>query len=375
MTVKRSPIPSSSPVSMAPNKHKPLLSTVQTTTLSITVTAADDSVTEDTAADTTASGTVSISDTDTGEGSLVSSTATYGNVSVDSDGNWTYTLDNNQADVQGLNDGDTLIDTIIFTSDDGTTQTQEITINGTNDAATVSSADVELTETDAPLSTSGTLTATDVDNTDNAFVASTVVGTYGDFAIDASGAWTFDANAAFNELNVGDSYTETFNVTSEDGTASTVEITINGTNDAATVSSATVALTETDAPLSTSGTLTATDVDNTDNAFVASTVVGTYGDFAIDAAGAWTFDANAAFNELNVGDSYTETFNVTSEDGTASTVEITINGTNDAATVSSATVALTETDAPLSTSGTLTATDVDNTDNAFVASSSCWHVW
>ncbi|WP_220733816.1 VCBS domain-containing protein, partial [Shewanella morhuae] len=68
-----------------------------------------------------------------------------------------------------------------------------------------------------------------------------------------------------------------------------------------------------------------------------------------------TFTANSAFDALNVGDSITETFNVTSIDGTPSTVKITIEGTNDAAVVSSADVTLTETNAPLTTGGTLTA--------------------
>ena len=63
------------------------------------------------------------------------------------------------------------------------------------------------------------------------------------------------------------------------------------------------------------------------------------------------------------GDNVSETFNVQSEDGTASTVSITINGTNDAAAVSSAAVTLTETDVALTTLGTLTSTDVDNIDN------------
>ena len=152
---------------------------------------------------------------------------------------------------------------------------------------------------------------------------------------------------------MGDNVNETFNVTSVDGTPSTVQITINGTNDAATVSSASVALVETDAALSTSGTLTSTDVDNLDDTFTPSSTVGAIGTFSIDAAGAWTFTANSAFDSLNVGDNVNETFNVTSVDGTPSTVQITINGTNDAATVSSASVALVETDAALSTSGTL----------------------
>ena len=134
---------------------------------------------------------------------------------------------------------------------------------------------------------------------------------------------------------------ETFNVTSIDGTPSTVTITINGTNDAATVSSATVALDETNNALTTSGTLTSSDVDNP-NTFNPANLNGTYGSFSIDADGNWGFTANDAFDSLNVGDKLSETFNVTSIDGTPSTVTITINGTNDAATVSSATVALDE---------------------------------
>ncbi|WP_218642504.1 VCBS domain-containing protein, partial [Vibrio ostreicida] len=217
------------------------------------------------------------------------------------------------------------------------------------------------------LSTGGTLTATDVDNPDNQFNANTLTGEYGTFAIDANGAWTFTANSAFNELNVGDHVNETFNVSSVDGTLSTVTVTIQGTNDAASVSSASVTLTESDAALSTGGTLTATDVDNPDNQFNANTHIGEYGTFAIDANGVWTFTANSAFDELNVGDQVQETFAVTSIDGTASSVTVTIQGTNDAASVSSASVTLTESDAALSTGGTLTATDVDNPDNQFTA--------
>ncbi|MFV7786206.1 VCBS domain-containing protein, partial [Shewanella marisflavi] len=172
------------------------------------------------------------------------------------------------------------------------------------DAADVSSASVTLTETNDPLTTGGTLTATDVDNPDNTFTPLTVEGTYGTFTLLGNGEWTFTANSAFDELNVGDSYSETFNVTSIDGTPSTVTVTINGTNDAADVSSASVTLTETNDPLTTGGTLTATDVDNPDNTFTPLTVEGTYGTFTLLGNGEWTFTANSAFDELNVGDSY-----------------------------------------------------------------------
>ncbi|MEZ9549607.1 VCBS domain-containing protein, partial [Vibrio crassostreae] len=103
-------------------------------------------------------------------------------------------------------------------------------------------------------------------------------------------------------LNVGDKVEETFTVSSIDGTTSTIKVTINGTNDAATVSSATVAIDETDKAVTTSGTLTSTDVDNPDNTFTPDSIVGSNGDLTIDANGHWVFTANNAFNQLNVGD-------------------------------------------------------------------------
>ena len=211
-----------------------------------------------------------------------------------------------------------------------------IPINGTIDAATISSANVTLTERNTALTTSGTLTASDGDTTANTFTAATITGTTGTFAIDAAGAWTFSANSAYDSLNVGQNVNETFAVTSVDGTASAVKITINGSNDAATVSSADVALTETNAALTTSGTLTSADVDNPANSFTPATITGTLGTFAIDAAGAWTFSANSAFDSLNVGSNVNETFAVTSADGTASAGKITINSSHDAAPASTA---------------------------------------
>ena len=41
-----------------------------------------------------------------------------------------------------------------------------------------------------------------------------------------------------------------------------------------------------------------------------------YGTFTIDAAGAWTYTAGTAHNEFVAGTTYTDTFTVTSADGT-----------------------------------------------------------
>ena len=89
------------------------------------------------------------------------------------------------------------------------------------------------------------------------------------------------------------------------------------------------------------------------------------------AAGVWTYtlnNANSAVQALNVGDTLTDTFTVTTVDGTPQVVTITINGTNDAAIISGTTtgsvieaggVANAVLGTPTAT-GTLTDTDVDN---------------
>ncbi len=312
------------------------------------------------------SGILTVTDVDTGEAHFATSSTgstdiagSFGTLHLTDTGSWTYDLDNTNPTVQALGKGSTATDTITVHSADGTPHQVTITVNGTNDAATVSSATVAIYETDKAVTTSGTLTSTDVDNPDNAFTPDSISGTNGDLTIDANGHWAFTANGAFNQLNVGDKVEETFTVSSVDGTPSTIKVTINGTNDTATVSSATVAIDETDKAVTTSGTLTSTDVDNPDNTFTPDSIAGTNGDLTIDATGHWVFTANSAFNQLNVGDKVEETFTVSSVDGTPSTIKITINGTNDKAVISGTSVGAVTEESQLQTSGSLTVTDVD----------------
>ncbi len=311
-----------------------------------------------------ASGTLTVTDPDAGEAAFVAQTAVagaHGSFSIDAAGVWTYTLNNADPAVQALGDGQTLPpETFTVRSIDGTAQVITVSITGTNDAAVIGTATVNLTETDAVLTTGGTLTISDVDSPAT-FVAQTgTVGTYGTFTINAAGVWTYTASSAHNEFAAGTTYSETFTVASADGTTSTVTVNILGTNDAAVLSTATVNLTETNAVLSTNGTLTISDVDSPATFVAQAGTVGAYGTFTINAAGAWTYTASSAHNEFAAGTTYSETFTVASADGTTSTVTVNIVGTNDAAVLSSATVNLTETDAVLTTGGTLTISDVDS---------------
>ncbi|TYK64630.1 VCBS domain-containing protein, partial [Colwellia echini] len=187
----------------------------------------------------TAIGTIEIIDEDTGEGTLASSTATYGTVAVDAAGQWTYSLDNNNAAVQALPAGQTLVDTITFTSDDGTTETQTITITGSNDAAdiTVTASDTLVTEDDASNNTAtGTVSVSDIDTGEGTLVSSTA--SYGTVVVDGTGVWEYsldDSNAAVQALPDGETLTDTITFTSDDGTTETQTITITGSNDAADI--------------------------------------------------------------------------------------------------------------------------------------------
>ena len=322
------------------------------------LSSADISLTE-TNARLSTSGTLTITDVDNpalfvAQTNVAGSTGTF---SINAAGAWTYTA--NSA-FDSLNVGQSVSDTFTVAAVDGTTTTVRVTINGTNDAAVLSSAVIPLTETNAALSTSGVLSISDVDSPATFAAQLNTAGTYGVFSIDAAGAWTFTANSALDYLAAGQSVSDTFTVAAFDGTTSTVRVTINGTNDAAVLSSASVNLAETGAILSTGGSLTIFDPDSPALFTAQTNTVGVNGFFSINAAGAWTYTSNTAVAELGTGQSVSDTFTVASADGTTTTVKVTLTGANTAAILSSAVVNLTETNAALSTGGTLTITDVDN---------------
>jgi len=162
----------------------------------------------------------------------------------------------------------TAVFTITVTDDEGATDTQDvtITITGANDVPiiTVEAGDSDgatLTETDAALTSNGTLSVVDLDITDTVNVTVTSVAESGVTAglasnnsallamlsvdigniidnANTSGVinWTFDSSAeAFDYLAVGESLVLTYTVTVTDSqnatNTQTVTITINGTNE------------------------------------------------------------------------------------------------------------------------------------------------
>ncbi|HKU07596.1 MAG TPA: DUF5801 repeats-in-toxin domain-containing protein [Bradyrhizobium sp.] len=159
----------------------------------------------------------------------------------------------------------------------------------------------------------------------------------------ASGAYTFvPNNDAINALKTDT--TQNFIITVSDGTLSDTEtftIHIHGVEDAAIISgTATGAVIEvrnvidaTPGTLTTTGTLTDTDPDDPPNTFTAvsspTRSTGGYGTFTMTTAGTWIYTldkTNSAVQALAVGATLTDSFTVTSIDGTPKVVTITIHG-------------------------------------------------
>ncbi|EJO27399.1 VCBS domain-containing protein, partial [Achromobacter marplatensis] len=138
-------------------------------------------------------------------------------------------------------------------------------------------------------------------------------GQHGTFSIDADGKWTYtltNNDPAVQGLGAGKTLTETFTVTTADGT------------------------------LVATGKIDVTDIDTTDTHTwsVNDGGKGTYGSFSVAGLGDWTYNlgnANKDVQGLKSGETFTETFTVTVDDGNGGVVSkdvtVTINGTDDGA--------------------------------------------
>ncbi|WP_297781538.1 VCBS domain-containing protein [uncultured Roseovarius sp.] len=344
---------------------------------------------------------------------------TYGSLFVSANGSYRYVLDDTLAATQALNDGEGVTEVFDYTiANNGggvgneASATLTVNITGANDTPVISFVEgqevgtVEEEGVDAqnaaintpPTTATGTLSADDVDAEHGASgtaltwgvqagVGQTVelgeiLGTYGSFAIDASGNWTFTLDneaEAVQSLHDSESVFETFTVTVTDTRGATVTqdvaITINGTNDVPLILAtlgADTSVTELgisadpivgpEGPIPSgdpeaSGSFSTSDVDTggADQVIwsitgvngeaiehsvangLAAEAVGTYGSLVLTSAGGWSYqldDRDADTQALAAGVIVTDTFTVRVADGlggySEDTVTVTVTGTNDA---------------------------------------------
>lgn len=329
---------------------------------------------------------------------LVSGSGTYGTLTLDNDGNWTYTLDNNSSAVQQLNQDELVTDTFSVTVVDkfGKTVVDEhgepvmmifkVDVTGTNDAPDISgSLTGSMLNTDDDGKISGNLNDGDVDSSDShTWSIDDTDGVYGELSINNSGKWTYTLDKTIPEviaLGEGDTLTETFEVTVTDSygekSTETVTVVIDGSNLPPEFN------TDPDAPefvielkedelITDSRTLTINDPNSGDTVtFDAKTLTGTYGTFTVDADGVWTYtlDNDASHIQgLNEGEPVSEVFTVFAVDDhgakTSQQVTVNITGTNDAPTITGKNTGVVTEEPGSKISGTAVVADVDIGDTS-----------
>ncbi|MCP4408804.1 MAG: hypothetical protein GY807_13785, partial [Gammaproteobacteria bacterium] len=189
---------------------------------------------------------------------------------------------------------------------------------------------------DALLETTGSLTVTDPDLGESSFSAGTIVGTYGNLAIDVSGNWSYAADnpqAAIQQLDVGESVNDVLTVTTADGTTHDITITISGAEDAPVITATSTGTVAEDDTLTANGTFSISDVDSNDNPISFPDEGSTLGDngfgnFVLSGS-TWTYTLNtahASVQALDAGQSLTDSHTFIASDGSSQLVTVTING-------------------------------------------------
>ncbi|WP_255312095.1 VCBS domain-containing protein [Aliivibrio sp. 1S175] len=326
---------------------------------------------------------VDLSDTHTWE--VLPATGSYGSITVDANGKWTYTINNSLDITQQLAEGENAEDRFIVTVDDGQGGTDQkeiiISLEGTNDLpSVVDSNDTGTVKEDEILTISDTLTVDDVDLSDvhNWFVIGASESKLGSFSVDSvTGKWTYTLNGTESQvLAAGESVVESFVVVVGDGNNGyaqhTVEITIEGTNDQPEITGRTTGTAVEDIIPTATGALTAVDVDFTDDHtwFVDGGGAGKYGTMTVDGDGNWLYaldPLNSDTQALAENQQEFETFTIHVDDGNGgmNTIEIRVEvlGTNDAPIIGGRTTRTITEDDAASVSGKLKDGDVDLTDS------------
>ena len=335
-------------------------------------------------------GRLSISDVDTGEATfrtaVTAAAGDKGQLTLAADGSYTYSVLNSE--VQYLGVGVTKTDTFTVKSSDGTAKDISFTITGVNDAAVIGGpvpgAVIEDVNPNGlgRLTETGRLTVSDIDTGESSFQTGVTAGAgdLGQLTLATDGSYAYSvANSAVQYLGVGVTKTDTFTVTSFDGTTKDITFTITGANDAAVIGGPSPAAVTEDLGVNGSGRLVETgrlsisDVDTGEATFrtAVTAAAGDKGQLTLATDGSYTYSVlNTEVQYLGAGETKTDTFTVKSSDGTAKDISFTVTGVNDAAVIGDlSNNRVTEDLAPvgpnLQAVGTITVSDIDQNQGFF----------
>ncbi|OEF55669.1 toxin [Vibrio tasmaniensis 1F-267] len=318
-------------------------------------------------------GQLTIIDPDTGENSFDSKGigytyhGKYGHLILNTDGKWFYGVATGTADVNGglttnvgstidqLGANETLTDTITIQSKDGTTHDIVITIHGDNDRPYCSS-EVQLNSGKEDLAqtiTASELLANTIDVDSNDLGKLTVANLHADHGSildNQDGTYTFTPTKDYNgQVHFSYDVTDAHGGTTHTGAITTLA----AVNDAATFAGDSSSIKEDtnihhNAHITGSATipdalychghLIVSDADGHGEAALdlkgqpKISLDGTYGHFDITSTGTWVYKADnksTQIQDLDNGQTLTDSIEVTSKDGTKHSITVTINGTTD----------------------------------------------
>ncbi|MEP4380245.1 MAG: choice-of-anchor C family protein, partial [Alphaproteobacteria bacterium] len=269
--------------------------------------------------------------------------------------------------LDSLAEGEVVTDSFTYTVSDehGATDTATVSfeVSGVNDAPVISLLPGNdagtVVEDDAANTVTGQLTGSDVDN--GAVLSWSVdgggAGTYGALSVDSTGQWTYtldNSTPALEDLDTGETATETFDVTVTDEHGATdtqtVTVTIDGNtdnvapmaqDDAFSVGESGLLVddllaNDSDADPSDVLTITSANGIAPNTAFTLTSTGGRDGMAIVAPNGALNvaFDTAGGFEDLAAGETDTVAFDYTITDGNGAfdtaTATITIQGENDA---------------------------------------------
>ncbi|MCA9197619.1 MAG: lamin tail domain-containing protein [Planctomycetales bacterium] len=154
------------------------------------------------------------------------------------------------------------------------------------------------------------------------------VGCYGTFQLSSNGEWTYSLNSNTTQyLQDQEVTTDEFVIrTQSQRGIATIVIQINGRNDAATFTGEFAAETDEDATEPVTGQIVVHDMDHDQSRLVPDSLQGDLGTFEINIGGEWSYSLNPSAQSLQASDIRSETFDVSSVDGTTARIVITVQG-------------------------------------------------
>ncbi|MCA8883532.1 MAG: tandem-95 repeat protein [Rhodobacteraceae bacterium] len=259
---------------------------------------------------------------------------------------------------QALQNGQSAVETFTYTIVDGSggsdTATATMTITGVNDAP-IAVGDTGATDEDT--ATGGNVLTNDTDVENDSLTVSEVGGSAlavgvatagsagGSFVINSDGSFTYDPTGALDSLAENTQTTDSITYRVSDGNGgndvATLSIVVDGVNDAPDAVDDPLSTTEAAAITGLNLLTNDSDPDAGDVPFVVSVngQTGAVGNqiallsgalLTVNGSGTFTYDPNGQFNALQNGQTATESFTYTIEDGfgaqDTATATVTING-------------------------------------------------